>query len=214
MYTKRIQIMNYGPIDHFDILFPFQGDLPKPVVMVGENGTGKSIVLSHLVNSLISGKDMLYPETPEVDTGKVYKLRASSYIKIGRELYFSRVDFENDMYVREMRTKLQKQQYENEPPGLHDSMRDAWHNMRPELQDYFDAETLLKDKNQIKEAFSNNCVLYFPANRFEEPAWLNEENLKAHANYMETSHLTGYTGRRIVSHSPLRENQDWIFDLL
>ena len=118
------------------------------------------------------------------------------------------------MYLREMRTVLQKLQYANEPSGLDDSMRDAWHNMQQELQDYFDAATLLKDKNQIEEIFSNNCVLYFPANRFEEPAWLNEENLKAHAKYMEISHLTGYTGRRIVSYSPLRENQDWIFDLL
>ena len=25
--------------------------------------------------------------------------------------------------------------------------------------------------------FSKNSVLYFPPNRFEEPAWLNEENL-------------------------------------
>ena len=46
MYTKRIQLVNYGPIDHLDITFPFEGDTPKPVLLVGENGSGKSILLS------------------------------------------------------------------------------------------------------------------------------------------------------------------------
>ena len=46
MYAKRIQIDNYGPIDQLDITFPFEGDIPKPVVLVGENGSGKSILLS------------------------------------------------------------------------------------------------------------------------------------------------------------------------
>ena len=31
----------------------------------------------------------------------------------------------------------------------------------------------------------------FPPNRFEEPAWLNEENLKAQAQYMDMKHMYG-----------------------
>ena len=77
MYIKRIQLVNYGPIDHLDITFPFEGDTPKPVVLVGENGSGKSILLSHIVNGMVSAKDIIYPETPEVEEGRVYKIRAS-----------------------------------------------------------------------------------------------------------------------------------------
>ena len=33
MYAKRVQIVNYGPIGELDIEFPFDGDVPKPVVM-------------------------------------------------------------------------------------------------------------------------------------------------------------------------------------
>ena len=65
MYTKRIRIANYGPIaDHLDIPFPFEGETPKPVVLVGENGSGKSILLSHIVNGLIAAKDVAFSETP------------------------------------------------------------------------------------------------------------------------------------------------------
>ena len=48
MYTKRVQILNYGPIDHLDIPFPFEDETPKPLVLVGENGSGKTIFLSHV----------------------------------------------------------------------------------------------------------------------------------------------------------------------
>ena len=74
MYAKRIQIDNYGPIDRLDIPFPFEVDAPKPVVLVGENGSGKSILLSHIVNGLLVAQSHIYPDTPEVETGKVYKL--------------------------------------------------------------------------------------------------------------------------------------------
>ena len=53
MYAKRIQLTNYGPIDRLDIPCPFDGDKPKPIVLVGENGSGKSILLSHIVNGLL-----------------------------------------------------------------------------------------------------------------------------------------------------------------
>ena len=52
MYTRRVQLANYGPIEKLDIELPFEGENPKPVVLVGENGSGKSILLSPIVNGL------------------------------------------------------------------------------------------------------------------------------------------------------------------
>ena len=56
MYVKRIRLENYGPIPNLDIELPFDGDRPKPIVLVGENGSGKSIVLSHIVNGMLEAK--------------------------------------------------------------------------------------------------------------------------------------------------------------
>ena len=50
MYTTRVQLTNYGPFETIDIDLPFDGEVPKTVVLVGENGSGKSILLSHIVN--------------------------------------------------------------------------------------------------------------------------------------------------------------------
>ena len=60
MYTKRIQLVNYGPVSKLDIEFPFENATPKPVVLVGANGSGKSVLLSHIVNGLVKAKDIVY----------------------------------------------------------------------------------------------------------------------------------------------------------
>ncbi|WP_424947318.1 AAA family ATPase [Candidatus Spongiihabitans sp.] len=81
MYTKKIKVLNYGPIEDVDITFPFNGDNPKPILLVGENGSGKSILLSHIVNGLMAAQGSAYPGSSEVEKGKVYKIRSPSYIK-------------------------------------------------------------------------------------------------------------------------------------
>lgn len=92
MYFKSIEIENVGPIDQLRIEFPKEGDRPKPVIIVGENGTGKSILLSHLVNSLIEGKQAVFDDV-EVEQGKVYKYRTPDYIKSGKDFSYSSVKF-------------------------------------------------------------------------------------------------------------------------
>ena len=51
MYLKRIHSVNVGPIEDAEINFSFVDGKPKPVVIVGENGTGKSVLLSNIVDS-------------------------------------------------------------------------------------------------------------------------------------------------------------------
>ena len=61
MYARRLQLANCGPIGHLDIAFPFEDDTPKPVLLIGENGSGKSILLSHIVNALQCAKTICLP---------------------------------------------------------------------------------------------------------------------------------------------------------
>ena len=214
MRVRKVQIVNYGPIDNLDITFPFNGDAPKPVLLVGENGSGKSIVLSHIMNGLAAAKDISYPETPEVDIGKVYKLRSNTYIKSGSEVYFARVDFDDGLLVGEIRSKLLKREYSSPLSGLSGSdMQGAWSQMDPSDNDsYF--SNIQDDPKKIRDIFSENCLLYFPHNRFEEPAWLNEENLRAKADYTDRKHMEGYTSRRLINYSPLGDNRNWLFDVI
>ena len=85
MYLKEVTVMNTGPISRVTLDFPtrpFMGhstpipnepanvETPMPVVLVGENGTGKSICLSYIVNTLLGIQQFAYPDTPEMETKK------------------------------------------------------------------------------------------------------------------------------------------------
>ena len=214
MYAKRVQILNYGPIDHIDVPFPFDGETPQPVVFVGENGSGKSIFLSHIVNALVSAKDLVYSETPEVEIGRVYKLRSGSYIKHSRDYYFARTDFEEGLHVAEiMSTRLKHEcpdpPSESSPPDL----QSCWNAMKRDSRDHY-VSTVHQQETTVRDLFAKRCALYFPPNRFEEPAWLNEGNLKSRADYMSLSHIEGHTSRRLIDYSPLNENKNWLFDVV
>ena len=217
MYTKRIQLVSYGPIEKLDIEFPFESGVPKPVVLVGENGSGKTILLSHIVNGLIAAKGVAFPETPEVASGKVYKLRSSAYIMPGHEYYFARVDYDEALHVSELRLRQTKLNYSQIPDGISGTAAESiWTAMSSNTNDHYDSSILSSDtqKTKIEKTFSENCVLYFPFDRSEDPAWLNEDNLTAQAQYMDLKHLSGNTSRHVIAQSPLHDNQNWLFDVI
>ena len=213
MYTTRIQIANYGPIERIDITFPFDGERPKPLVLVGPNGSGKSILLSHIVNGLLAAQQRAYPQSPEVESGKVYKLRSPQYIASGRKFSFARVEFKEGIWTGELQLDKRKQDYGKPPEGVLDTdVKALWNSMSDT-----DASNIqsggIDNKFQVERLFTRNCILFFPPDRFEEPAWLNEANLHSKASHMDLSRMKDHTERKIINYSPLRDNQNWLFGL-
>ena len=144
MYAKRIQLTNLGPMEKLDIEFPFDGKVPEPTVLVGENGSGKSMLLSHIVNALLQAKDTVYPETPEVDPGRAYKLKSNFYIRTGSDFSFTRVDFEDDWFVSEMSMMRPRQDYPEVPAGIAGTAAESmWRRLDAGSND--SSETNIKD---------------------------------------------------------------------
>ncbi len=215
MYLTRLQLTNYGPLRDLDIRFPFDDARPKPVLLVGENGSGKTIVLSHIVNAMLMAKDTAYQDSSEVDVGKVFKLRSGFYVSVGAEYYYARCDFQSGHFVRELRLTKPKHEYTEPPMGVDGLGSDAWTG-KFDSDEMDHIETNILERSQaalIKEMVSANCLLYFPSNRAEEPAWLNQENLRAKPHYKQGVHRKGETRRRLIAHSPLRDIHDWLYDV-
>ena len=53
MYLNRIYLENTGPIAKCNVELPFDEGKPLPVVIVGPNGSGKTIFLSYIVDALM-----------------------------------------------------------------------------------------------------------------------------------------------------------------
>jgi ABC-type cobalamin/Fe3+-siderophores transport system ATPase subunit len=76
MYLTSIEIENLGPISNLSFKPLVDGENPKPLVIVGTNGSGKTTILSTLVSSLVAFKQQAF-ENVEVEAKKVFRMRGS-----------------------------------------------------------------------------------------------------------------------------------------
>lgn len=210
MYFKSIRIKHVGPIEELFIEFSMSGDHPKPIIIVGENGTGKSIILSHLVNSLIVGQQEVF-DNSDVTRGMVYKLRNPSYIMSGKYYSYSSVKFSfDDVKVQECQLNKLKSDFKDIPDELE---QEEWNKISDTELSSFSSTFSLNPKSTA-DFFKKQCCLYFPVNRFEEPAWLNVDNLESKASYTELKQLVRFSNRNIINTSPLKNNKNWLLDIL
>ena len=208
MYLEKLELIDIGPIEHLNLQCQFSDDgNPKPVILVGTNGSGKSLAIAHVVNSLISAQGKIF-EDSDVDTGKVYKLRHPHYIRHGATYSIGKLHFSDGFFVSEIQLAKPKSEYQDPQPEY-----SRWEEIQ-------DAETSHYHTNfaerspDLKNALNRASHLFFPPNRFEEPAWLNEQNLRNKVNYPELKFFTTHSNRPVVNYAPLRELQNWLLDLI
>lgn len=79
MFLRSALFKNTGPIQNFDVIFLFAGDTPKPVLLVGKNGSSKSTVISFIVNALVVMKQKVIDDV-EVEKGRVARLKEIGFI--------------------------------------------------------------------------------------------------------------------------------------
>ena len=72
---------------------------------------------------------------------------------------------------------------------------------------------LIKIREDIKNTYANAVRLFLPPNRFEEPAWMNSDQLINVAKYNYIKMLEGVSGRSILKYQAMKENQNWLLDL-
>lgn len=211
MQIKKIELENYGSIENLSHEFAFSEDgRPKPTIFVGQNGAGKSLFLSHILNAMMSARSMAFTDG-EMEKGTVYKFRSPSYIMHGKEFYRSRTEFENDFWQTEFQLSRTRQVFEEE--FGYSSVDPVWNSIPQDQPSYLNSNFALRTP-ELTRQLEQNVLLYFPPSRFEEPAWLNRENLINAAKYGAYQPIQGRSNRSIIGHSPLRDNQNWLLDVI
>lgn len=211
MYFKHITLKNVGSIPELKYDFPFaSGGNPKPIILVGTNGSGKSTVLSYLLNSLIAAQQAAFDDA-EVEKGRVYRLRSPQFIKTGESYSYARVNFGSDFSCYEWQLDRPRENYIEhfDTPEIDISFSEIpLHNSSIFNTNFFNNPV------EVSRQFSKNCVLYFPANRFEQPVWVNERNLNAKAEFIDQPKIDRISNRSIIQQSPLISSKNWLLDVI
>ena len=212
MYLRSITLKNTGPIQELNLNLPFEDDRPKPLILVGKNGSGKSTLISFIVNALVGIKQHVY-EDIEVEKGKVYRLRSPLGINGNSNFFYARLNFDHGISLVEWQLDKPKQQF-TEQDGLQ-AIDPTWDQIpAPETSFYQLVFGELTQPHQLEEHLEKNCILFFPADRFEPPDWLNTENLSSELKLPEPSRIKGRTTRRIFSRNRLKPTLEWLNSIL
>lgn len=211
MYIKNIVLENVGPINLIKKEFSFndEGD-PIPVILVGENGSGKSIFLSFIVNAVLASKQEVY-EDVEVEKGFVYKLRSPLYIKTGENYYFAKVEFEKPMFCLELQLDRTREEFENQNKLC--LLHKGWDKLKANETSHIDSN-FHTSKQLVKNEIDSNVILYFPSNRYEDPAWLNHDNLIAKAEFIDKKRIDKISNRKTIKYSSLINIINWILGIV
>lgn len=173
MYLDKINIENYGSIDKFAYTFRFdEKGNPIPLILVGKNGSGKTLVLANIVDALVEAKRKAYPERLlEVALNKYYKLGSKRYIKVGKQHSFVSIDAH----------------YNNKKFNSTDVMANDVEWFNTNKQKILADASITMDENGFyrnntsplnEKDFEKFALVYFPIDRYYVPTWFNAENYK------------------------------------
>jgi len=212
MKVRKIRLKNIGPIENLNVDFLNAEGKLFPIVFVGTNGSGKSIILSYIVDAFIEFKRQFY-EDIEAEPQKYFKVSSSSYVTSGKNYGFCEIVFteENKEYFySEVLNLLEwekfKEKCEKEKINIRGFNLQDPKFKKNGMQKFYSRDT------ELKEVVDNNIFLYFPWNRTEIPAWINKEGVKISFRKMEKFINRSY--RNIVNLGNFEELYSWILDVI
>lgn len=214
MYITELHYINVGPIDRADVTLLKDTDIrPHPIVFVGKNGSGKSILLSNIVDCFYEIARNNYSNVMQYreDGGYLYyKTITQQQIKLGKDEMFSHIKLKQDNEMFEYvykRTHLNKEQY-TEKYGIPVAEGLSWGGESD--------KAINITKGKVEAAFEEGVVCYFPPSRFTKPVWLGDQyvNTQNQDHYSVRTHYSGRLRNPIESICETKDLLQWIFDVL
>ena len=209
MYLKEISIENYGSIKKLNYKLPFYDNgNPKPVILIGENGSGKTLLISNIVHSLIEMKRKCFNEISETDRTNYYRIASKGYINSEEEYSYIKYSFSDNISFIDLVT--------NNYDSIKNLNFDGVNINDNELKNdgfYQTIDFNSVDINSIKNIFYKNTFIYLPVDRYYSPNWLNNNNpkIKTNSNY---NNYVGKDNNNIIKSNLLENIETWLLDVI
>lgn len=210
MYLKRIIIENIGPISAFEYELEFSEDNnPIPLVLVGENGKGKTILSSYIADSLIefAKNKGAFNNIVEQD-GAFYRVINPNNKTINKkysvvELLYTAKNSNSKLIYFEKNGKI--------PENYNlDKI-----NYSISINDNENIKTITgASKKETIDLFNNNVLCYFPSYRSESPNWMNLESIKYNEIYSSNKRINGRLHKEIIIENSSERNKQWIKNVI
>lgn len=213
MYLKQLIDKNIGPISDVTINFPFldNGD-PKPVIFVGENGTGKTTILSNIVDAFyeMAGKAFDNANQPDERNGYQYfKAILPSEIHSGASFLYSYLVFTTSKMPRYLFKSGNISVDEVKEQTGDKDLSISWKGSE-------NKKIVTADKDTINQIWGNNVLCYMGPDRYEKPAWMGNKYFQA-VEYLHPTVKTNFNGllkNPIEGKIATESNLQWLLDVI
>ncbi len=212
MYLKSIVIENSGPIEMLNIELPLnEKNKPKPLIFVGENGKGKSTLLSSVVDALFEFAKQPFNDIVDINpngTTPYYKVMSNRNIRVGNKFSFTFLEFIDEDKQLQYIEKIGELSFETckEKTGNKLQLHREW-------MDNGNVKNVSQEEDYFKGEFENNSICFFPPNRHEKPSWMNTRivyNTKLNIQ----SRLVGMLNKPLIVQDVTNSNLGWLLDIV
>lgn len=216
MYIKKISDVNLGPIKNSTIEFPFDEKKPKPIILVGENGSGKSTFISTIVDSFYEIASMAFSDArkpAEIEGYQYYKTISPT------EIYFREKYLYSYIVLEDSKDKIPKIEY------VFKSGNVSIDDFKKKVKEVSQALTW-KDKENYKKAVISkenaedilvrDILCYFGPDRYEKPFWMGTRyyEISDYEHPTVKSKFSGKIGNPISVNNMTNITLQWLLDVI
>ena len=214
MYLRNLHIRNVGPIEKLDIELELQTNLnPKPIILVGKNGSGKTYTLSYIADSFYELAKKHFN-----DVVKISNSMKSPYFRVisGNDISTQANSRSASAYLRFMSDQSNDEIHYCEKIGEISSTQELLNLYANKITNFTDdndsAKNILATDEVVKTLFSNT-IAFFPSFRKVTPHWLNLNAQNQNLFSIETKY-GGQLNKEIMCVDTFQKNIQWMLDVI
>lgn len=214
MYLKKAIYNNVGPLELINLDFSFHDNgNPKPIVIVGENGSGKSTFISNIVDALYEMAEKKFNNAlKNADNSfekQYYKAITNTEIQVNKPYMVSYLLFKGlkDYSYIFKSGNITSKDFEKKF-GIKENTFN-WN-------DNINYKNVTINEKQSNDEWATNVICYFGPDRYEQPSWLGDKyyNIEDFLHPTVQNIFSGKLRNQILVKNVTKDTLQWLLDII